>query len=277
MEQEKEQIRALIADDSPLEIEIFMDSVNWEKVGITICGTASNGKKGLEFYHREHPDLVIADIQMPVMSGIEMAEAIRGEEPEAEIIFLSSYKEFSYAKAGMSIGVREYLLKQDLESEETEQILIQCRNRILEQRRKEQEQFSLEPDDFWSVDLNAVSSNWQIVPEKEKEYSVVITTAIRYMKENLKNTQMDINQVAKYVSLSASRFRTVFKEETGVSPSQYLSELRFERACELLKNTTMKTEEIASESGFLNGKYFRKVFHGKYQMTPKEFRERKGK
>ena len=78
-------------------------------------------------------------------------------------------------------------------------------------------------------------------------------------------------------SLSPSRLRAVFKEETGVSPSQYLSGLRFERACELLRSTTMKTEEIAAESGFLDGKYFRKVFHGKYQMTPREFREQKGK
>ena len=119
---------------------------------------------------------------------------------------------------------------------------------------------------------------WNFIhSDRNKQYSPSVEMAIEYMKQHLNDKQLDINQTAESVSLSPSRFRFKFKSETGISPNQYLGDLRFARAEKLLLTTCMKLEDIADEVGFLDGKYFRKIFHKKYGMTPREFREQRGK
>lgn len=107
------------------------------------------------------------------------------------------------------------------------------------------------------------------------DWSWPVKTAIQYIHEHLSDKQLDISQLAEKVSLSQSRFRAVFKEETGKSPSRYLSEIRFQVAEELLLKSGLKMDDIADEAGFLDGKYFRKIFSQKYGMTPRQFRETK--
>lgn len=112
---------------------------------------------------------------------------------------------------------------------------------------------------------------------ENSHYSPAVIRAVEYMRLHLEDKQISIEQIADAVALSASRFRKIFKEETGRSPLQYLGELRFQRAERLLVETCMKMDDIADQVGFLDGKYFRKVFQNKYQMTPREFRECRGK
>lgn len=253
------QIQAIIVDDSRIEREMIMETMDWRKLNIWICGTAQNGRQGLKLFEEQKPDLIIADIQMPGMDGIEMVSQIREMDKEVFVVFLSSYESFEYAKAGYSLGVKNYILKQDIGTEKTEQFFWQLQEEIVKRKNRK----------------NNEENGWDSV-DKVK-HSVPVKTAIEYMKLHLNDKQLDMQQIAKEAALSPSRFRAVFKAETGSSPSQYLSELRFRRAEQLLLETCMKMDDIADEVGFLNGKYFRKVFGQKYNMTPREFRERRGK
>lgn len=100
--------------------------------------------------------------------------------------------------------------------------------------------------------------------------------AIQYIKGHYYEKQLGVGRLAERVCLSPSRFRTVFKQEVGLSPNQYLGEVRLREAQKLLLNTCMKLEDIADATGYVNGSYFQKIFRQKFGITPKEFREQGG-
>jgi YesN/AraC family two-component response regulator len=107
-----------------------------------------------------------------------------------------------------------------------------------------------------------------------KGYSKITCEVIGYLKNHYHIQNLDINQIADYVSMSTSRLRTVFKEEVGQTLGQYLTDLRMNRAKHLLLETNWKSDQIAEEVGYLDGKYFRKMFKQKYGITPREYREK---
>lgn len=90
----------LLVEDEKLELEALRDYVDYKKLGIDKVYTARNGRSALECMAEHEPDIVITDIQMPVMNGIKLAERIREEGYQCRIIFLSGYDDFSYVKAG---------------------------------------------------------------------------------------------------------------------------------------------------------------------------------
>ena len=113
----------MLADDSPLIAERFLKMVDWAAFGFEKVLSAPDGEVALELYRQHHPDLIIADIQMPGLDGIKLAEVVLGESPHAAFYFLTSYEEFSYARAAANLGVRGYLLKHEMNREKLEALL----------------------------------------------------------------------------------------------------------------------------------------------------------
>ena len=107
-------ISVLLIEDNKLAMEYLKSLIDWEKHGFSVVGTALNGKEGLNKYYALRPRVVITDIQMPALSGVELVERIREDDGETRIIFLTSYQLFSYAKSAMDFGVSEYILKHEL-------------------------------------------------------------------------------------------------------------------------------------------------------------------
>lgn len=101
----------LLVDDDPHILKALTRHVGWEKLGLTIAGTAVNGNEALELFRRSTPDLVMTDVYMPGMSGLELTEALRELSPELPIIILSGYEEFENARQAMRWGVSHFLLK----------------------------------------------------------------------------------------------------------------------------------------------------------------------
>ncbi|WP_274652006.1 response regulator [Paenibacillus humicola] len=101
----------MIVDDEMIVRRGIRSSIDWEEHGIAIAAEARNGKEALEKLGRQPVDLILTDIRMPVMSGIELAKTVRSEYPDIEMVLLSGYEDFQYAKEAMSIGIRHYLLK----------------------------------------------------------------------------------------------------------------------------------------------------------------------
>lgn len=104
-------IRVFIAEDEFLVRESIKKNIDWEGNGYIFCGEASDGELALPLIKREKPDILITDIKMPFMDGLELATLVKKEFPDTEIIILTGYEKFEYAKESIKIGVAEYLSK----------------------------------------------------------------------------------------------------------------------------------------------------------------------
>ena len=102
--------KLLIVDDNQIQIQSLLDFVDWKKFGITEIVTAYNGQEGLEAFQAARPDIVITDVVMPIMDGVEMTKKIRELDPNAKFIFVSCYENFGYLKQAMDNDVVAYLL-----------------------------------------------------------------------------------------------------------------------------------------------------------------------
>lgn len=103
--------KVFIVDDEPFIIEGLYDIVDWAKLGMEIVGHAENGAIALEAMKVTPADILITDISMPVMSGLDLIRHVRAVHPELKVIVLSGYNEFDYLKEGMALGIENYLLK----------------------------------------------------------------------------------------------------------------------------------------------------------------------
>ncbi|MCU6711621.1 response regulator [Paenibacillus sp. J5C_2022] len=104
-------IKAIIIDDDTLTLNGLERSVPWEKYGIEVAGTAVDGKEGLALIEKHLPELILTDIYMPVLDGIEMLKHIRSEGNTAEVIILSGYEDFKYAQSAVKLNVSDYISK----------------------------------------------------------------------------------------------------------------------------------------------------------------------
>lgn len=126
-------IRIFIADDEVVVREGIKNIIDWNEIGYEICGEAGDGKTALEEIHRLKPDVLLLDIRMPKMQGLEVAKIMRDEGYSGDIVILSGYSEFSYAKEAIKCDVHSYLTK-PIEEEELKRTMIEIKNE--QQKRK---------------------------------------------------------------------------------------------------------------------------------------------
>lgn len=112
---------AMIVDDEILSVRMLSHIIDWNAYGVTICATAEDGIDALAKCRECHPDIILTDIRMPRMDGLEFIRTVKAESPETEFILISAYADFSYVKKAMELGCTNYLLKpvDERELEET--------------------------------------------------------------------------------------------------------------------------------------------------------------
>lgn len=104
-------IRVFLVEDEILIRNGIKNSIEWDKEGYQFAGEASDGELALPMILKEKPDILITDIRMPFMTGLELSSLVKKELPDIKIIILSGYDDFDYAKDAINIGVARYLLK----------------------------------------------------------------------------------------------------------------------------------------------------------------------
>lgn len=100
-----------LVDDEEIGLEMMRDYIRWEEMGIYVVGTASNGREALEKIEAIRPDIILTDVQMPIMNGIEMAKKIHESYDWMQLMFLTGHDEFDYVKSALNVGAVGYLLK----------------------------------------------------------------------------------------------------------------------------------------------------------------------
>lgn len=203
--------------------------------------TANNGMDGYKLIAVWEPDVVITDIRMSVMDGLAMMERAAAEGISPRCIIISAYRDFEYARTAMRCGVQDYIIKPVNRFE-----LADCVHKLLG------------PEE-------ASASTGSC--EKSSEDNVIIARAVQYIENNFYRN-INLEEVSQTVDMNTAYFSTMFKKHTGKKYIDYLTDLRMEKARNLITNTNLKIVNIAQMVGYNSTKHFARIYKEKYGVTP---------
>lgn len=234
-------LKVLLVEDEDLIRKGLRYLVDWQSVDCTVVGEGTNGREGLELMERLRPDVVLTDVKMPGMDGLEMLAQSIGQYGYHAII-LSGYDEFAYAQKAVSLGVTEYLLKPvDYD------LLYAAIRKISRQGAPAQS----EPAFFHAATA-------------ENKYVKIM---LDYIEKNYAR-RISLMDVSAEQNISCAYLNAKFKTETGYPFNDYLNRFRISQAIQLLHaSPETKIYEVAESVGFQDYKYFIKVFK-KYTGYP---------
>ena len=132
------EIKVLIVDDEKLERVLIKRGFPWEDHGFSVIGEASSGMEALEFIKYRKPQLVLTDISMPHMDGLELAERISALDESIHVIMITGYREFEYARRAVKLGVEDFLLK-PIDMNELKEITLKIREKIIKEKDRKNE------------------------------------------------------------------------------------------------------------------------------------------
>lgn len=136
--------KVMLADDDYPVIELLSDSIDWEGLGFRLMGAHENGEGAWEQAQSEMPDLLVTDIGMPKMDGLELTARLKERKPNLRTVILSCHDEFQYARQAMRLNVQEYLLKDALNPEDLVPLLQRFKTSMDEERQADWEQSRLQ-------------------------------------------------------------------------------------------------------------------------------------
>lgn len=129
-----QKIKVMIVDDEILAVEDLRDLIPWEKLGYEIAAQTTDSEEALRLFGLVRPEIVILDIVMPAMNGLELSKKILNIDPSVKIILLTSYSEFEYAKQAIEIGVFNYILKREVNEDKLLKLLEKAKEELYEQK-----------------------------------------------------------------------------------------------------------------------------------------------
>lgn len=244
--------KLLLIDDDDDVREGLCNFFPWHEVGFEVCGMARNGAEGLSLARTIDVDVVLSDIRMPGMTGIDMAKELYLQKSKVKIIFLSGYKDFEYAQKAINYGVKNYIVK-PTKFEELIKVFIQI---------KEELELENEPG------VNGT----EVLPglKNDENKNLIIETIKDYVQEHYQHATLEC--AAKLVHMNLHYICKLFKKSTGQNFSDYVIAVKMEKASELLKDITYKTYEVSDMVGYTNPRNFTRTFKSYFGIGPKEYR-----
>lgn len=253
--------KVVIVEDEDLIRKGLSYSFDWIHYDCIVIGECPNGKEGLKAIIELEPDIVITDIKMPFMDGLQMLEAI--ENRNFETIIITGYAEFDYAKKAIQYQVSEYLLKPINHDElgmVIEKLIYKIKNKHMISTLKNQvKSFSDIALLEFDVYFNDTNYECRYIPDM-----------LTFIANNF-NNKISIDDIAEALELSSTYLSKKFKEETKHTFNDFLNKYRIQKALELMAIGDLKIYEIAEKVGFSEYKYFSQVFKNYMQSSPSEF------
>lgn len=235
--------RVLLIDDEPWALKDMEMSFPWEKYGFRVAGAFTKAAEAYHAMRTLRPDVVVTDLRMPGMSGIDLIQQAREDGIQSIFVLLSGVSDFSSAQAAIRCGVVEYALK-PLEEEACE-ALVQRLAGMLD-------------------------------PRSGQENVTVKMRAIQdYIDANL-HKKPTIQTVADAFHISGNTLGRLFRAELNTTFGQYLEQRRMECALQLLQNRRLSIGEISDSLGYSDQNYFTVCFKRRFSMTPMQYRTRGG-
>jgi signal transduction histidine kinase/ligand-binding sensor domain-containing protein/DNA-binding response OmpR family regulator len=250
-----ENARILIVEDN-IEMRNYLRKNLEDLYEIT---EASNGKEGLESVQKTIPDVIISDLMMPVMDGLEMCNKIKSNMVTSHIpfIILTAKVNEESAFEGYSFGADDYITKPFSLK------LLKVRiAKLIEKQQKLQQHFK----------LSILTEPKNVVSESSDDKFIRLT--VKTIDENMDNFDLNIELLCKVLNITHQQVYRKIKALTGQTVSEFIRTVRMKKASQLLCNSDLNISEIMYSVGFSNRSYFSKCFSEEYGITPKEYREK---
>jgi signal transduction histidine kinase/ligand-binding sensor domain-containing protein/DNA-binding response OmpR family regulator len=223
---------------------------------------AENGLVGWQKIEELMPDFIIADLRMPEMDGLELTQKVKSDKRTSHIpvILLTAVTDLESKLAAMKIGVDDYITK-PFSSE-----FLQARIENLMAQR-------LQLQHFFRSQIVSSKPDFTLPPlEVKSQEDLFMQNLIKLMNDNLDNFDLNIDLLATELGMSRTVFFNKLKSLTGLSPVEFVREVRFERAAEYIRDTQLTVSEISYQVGIEDPRYFSRCFKQKFGRTPSEYR-----
>lgn len=243
--------RILIAEDEQLEREALEQALGRAFGSRCEVRTAINGQQAVDIAKVYAPQIILMDIEMPVMNGLEAARQIRSLYPRCKFLLLTAYGTFQYARQAISIGVEDYLLKPIADKQ-----LVEAVEQAI--ARLDTLPTPIQRSDEADVELADVRLH-QIKREIE-----------RYIESNYAR-DLSIGQTAADMHYSEAYFSKLFKRCFQTSFVSYLTDVRIRMARRLLEDPLVNIKHVGAKVGFSDANYFAKVFRKQLGVSPSQY------
>lgn len=239
------KLSVLLVDDEIMIREGFKRLFDWEAHDCEVVGEASDGMEALSQIDNLRPNIVIMDINIPIMNGLKVIQLSRIKHPDIAFVIVSGYDDFSYCREALRLQITDYILK-PVNYEEFGTCIDNLKISLFEQRVSEEE-------------------------KSEKQEERTITGITRYLQEHLAE-EMSLSVLSEEFHLNPQYISQLFKNEIGVNFLTYLTNIRMEKAKKLLLSTSIAITEVADKSGYSDYRVFTKVFKKSEGITPSQYR-----
>ena len=237
------KLRVLLVDDEIMIREGFKRLFDWEAHDCQVVGEAADGMEALAQIDALRPDIVIMDINIPIMNGLKVIQVSRMKHPNTAFVIVSGYDDFSYCREALRLLITDNILK------------------------------PVNYDEFGTCIDNLKISLFQqrLSTEPEQQEERTITGITRYLQEHLAE-EMSLSILAERFHLNPQYISQLFKSEIGVGFLAYLTNIRMEKAKKLLLSSSLPIADVAEQSGYGDYRVFTKVFKKAEGITPSQYR-----
>lgn len=237
----------MAADDEAYIREALQKLIDWKRMDCTLSKVVCDGQELLDLMQEGYPDIIITDIQMPLVNGLEICKFVYEYCPETQVILLTAYSDFEYAKMAVKYSACEYVLKISIMEELPEAV-----NKAIEKLEK---------------------SRREIEKTEREEPGTLYLQLEQYIEQNF-NSKISLDDIAEALHANRSYLSRLYKSKKGINLFDAILDRRIEAAKEYLMNTDMKTYEICGAVGIEDAGYFSKMFKKKTGFSPKDYRKK---
>ncbi len=244
-------LKVLVVEDEEMIRKGIVLAVDWAALDCVVVGEAANGLEALDAVERLDPSLIITDLKMPQMDGIEMLRRLRERGNQAYVIILTAYDSFTYAQSALRLGAVDFLLK-PFHDGDLERAVTALRRRM-------------------GVGPGETERSFPGLKKGDK--SKYVLEAMDYIGEHYNDPNIGIGVIAQYLGLSEGHLSHTFKKETDYTLLNYLTRYRVHKAMELLRDCRVKVYEVAEQVGYRDITHFSATFKKLVGMSPSEYQD----
>ena len=241
--------KVIVIDDNKLLADSLAELDLWGRMDLKVADVCYNAVTGKESILRNRPHIVLSDIRLPGMDGLELVSIVQSRLPQTKVVFMSAYSDFSYMKQAMRLRAEDYLLK-PFDMDELAKVM---ENIVRE------------------LDKTSARSEGDVLPDSGS-LALAMQPIIDYIKNRLES-HITAEEVADAFCMGTSKLDRLIKEYTGVGFRELRIRLRIERAKELLTDVRYSVEEVAGLVGYKNYVTFYRAFSRECGCAPSEYRE----